>query len=353
MKRHQGPAKDHGKESLTQPEGPLVAPTASSGAAQNASNDLSQAEKNRPSLPQRFSPLATPSATRKVLEEWGLNTKHRLGQNFLINDGVIGRILQLAQLDESDVVLEVGPGIGTLTRALASQAGAVVAIEADRELEPVLRGTLGQGETPFALLMGDALKVTPDAISAAIGGLSVEGLAHAPNKFVANLPYQVAATLILQFFQELPSINRAVCMVQKEVADRIAASPGSKTYGAYTAKLGLFAQVTGRFEVGPQNFLPPPRVDSAVVRLDRLMRTNDQGEPLDATFIAGCVRTIDAAFAQRRKTIRNSMGSLGFDKSLLDQAFEAAGISSSARAETLTTQEFVTLTSKLFDLGAL
>lgn len=213
MKRHQGPAKDHGKESLTQPEGPLVAPTASSGAAQNASNDLSQAEKNRPSLPQRFSPLATPSATRKVLEEWGLNTKHRLGQNFLINDGVIGRILQLAQLDESDVVLEVGPGVGTLTRALASQAGAVVAIEADRELEPVLRGTLGQGETPFALLMGDALKVTPDAISAAIGGLSVEGLAHAPNKFVANLPYQVAATLILQFFQELPSINRAVCMV--------------------------------------------------------------------------------------------------------------------------------------------
>ncbi len=116
MERHQGPAKDHGTESLTQPEGSLVTPAVSSGAAQSASSDLSQAEKNRPSLPQRFSPLATPSATRKVLEEWGLNTKHRLGQNFLINDGVIGRILQLAQLSELDVVLEVGPGIGTLTR---------------------------------------------------------------------------------------------------------------------------------------------------------------------------------------------------------------------------------------------
>lgn len=353
MKHNQDPVKDHGKEGPAQPESSLTTSVVLSGAPKEALEGSSHAEKNPPSPSQRFSPLATPSATRKVLEEWGLNTKHRLGQNFLINDGVIGRILQLAQLSDSDVVLEVGPGIGTLTRALTSQAGAVVAIEADRELEPVLRGTLGQGETPFALLMGDALKVTPDAIASAIERLSVANLASAPNKFVANLPYQVAATLILQFFQELPSINRAVCMVQKEVADRIAASPGSKTYGAYTAKLGLFAQVTGRFEVGPHNFLPPPRVDSAVVRLDRSTRTTTEGKTLDSAYIAGCVRTIDAAFAQRRKTIRNSMGASGFDKALLDQAFEAAGISPTARAETLSTQEFVQLTSKLFDLGAL
>ena len=353
MKRSQDPAKDHGKEGPMQPEGILATPVAPSNAPNNASQGVQSAEKGTRPVPQRFSPLATPSATRKVLEEWGLNTKHRLGQNFLVNDGVIGRILQLAELNESDAVLEVGPGIGTLTRALASQAGAVVAIEADRELEPVLRGTLGQGETPFALLMGDALKVTPDAIVAAVKGFSIAELAPMPNKFVANLPYQVAATLILQFFQEMPCLNRAVCMVQKEVADRIAAHPGTKTYGAYTAKLGLFAQVTDRFEVGPQNFLPPPRVDSAVVRLDRLVRTNKQGEPLDAAFIAGCARVIDAAFAQRRKTIRNSMGSSGFDKTLLDRAFEAAHISPTTRAETLTTEEFLQLTTELSELGAI
>ncbi len=133
-------------------------------------------------------------------------------------------------------------------------------------------------------------------------------------------------------------MRRAVVMVQAEVADRIAAQPGNKTYGAYTAKLGLYGKVTGRFEVGPGNFMPPPHVDSAVVRIDR-DPVQDAPENTPAV--------IDAAFAQRRKTIRNSMAASGFDKAALDAAFAQTGIAPNARAETLSVAEFVELTQAL------
>ena len=271
------------------------------------------------------SPLANARATREVLERHGLATKHRLGQNFLVSDGVIGHILSLAELGDDDVVLEVGPGIGTLTVALLGAAGSVVAVEADHELEPVLGETCGASEG-FTLIMGDALKVVP-------GGLGCE-----PTAFVSNLPYQVAATLILKVLEEVPSVRHCVVMVQAEVADRICAKPGSKTYGAYTAKLALLGRVTGRFEVGPGNFMPPPHVNSAVVRIDRA--------PMEGV-IAGTARVIDAAFAQRRKTIRNSMAASGFDKAALDAAFEACGISPTCRAETLSPEDFVRLAASL------
>jgi len=277
-----------------------------------------------------YSYLANARITREVLERHGLATKHRLGQNFLINDGVIGKIIRLAELSEDDVVLEVGPGIGTLSVALLDAAGQVVAIEADRELEAVLGETcLPTGR--FTLVMGDALKVLPD------------GLPLVPTAFVSNLPYQVAATLILKVFQEMPSIRRAVVMVQAEVADRIAAASSSKAYGAYTAKLALLAKVAGRFEVGPGNFMPPPHVNSAVVRLDRA--------PLDDVPPA-TPSVIDAAFAQRRKTIRNSMAASGFNKEQLDAAFREAGIDGSCRAETLSPDDFVRL-AHVLDSAAL
>ncbi len=162
-----------------------------------------------------------------------------------------------------------------------------------------------------AFIMGDALKVGPEQIEQAAGG--------EPTVFVANLPYNVAATIILQFFQTMPALKRAVVMVQKEVADRIAAVPGNKTYGGYTAKLGLYAQVTGRFEVPPRCFMPAPHVDLAVVRIDRVDGVVPEG--LDREFVA---RVIDAAFVQRRKTIRNSMSANGFAKDVLDAAFRLA-----------------------------
>ena len=298
-----------------------------------------------------YSRLANPRETRAVLEGFGLATKHRLGQNFLVNDEVIGRIVNLAELGDSDVVLEVGPGIGTLTVAMLAACRAVCSIEADRELEQVLAQTCATDGEKFALVMGDALRVTPEQVSCALAGLTKgQSLCQSclPNKFVANLPYQVAATLILKFFQDFGSLERACVMVQAEVADRICARPGSKTYGAYTAKLALLARPTGRFEVGPGNFMPPPHVDSAVVRLDRTpMADPASGEPLSAERAARVAEVIDAAFAQRRKTIRNSMGANGFEKDALDAAFAACDIAPTARAETLSPEDFVRLEGAL------
>ena len=298
-----------------------------------------------------YSRLANPRETRAVLEDFGLATKHRLGQNFLVNDEVIGKIVNLAELGGSDVVLEVGPGIGTLTVAMLAACRAVCSIEADRELEQVLAQTCATDGEKFALVMGDALRVTPEQVSCALAGLTKgQSLCQPclPNKFVANLPYQVAATLILKFFQDFGSLERACVMVQAEVADRICARPGNKTYGAYTAKLALLARPTGRFEVGPGNFMPPPHVDSAVVRLDRTpMADPVSGEPLSAERAARVAEVIDAAFAQRRKTIRNSMGANGFEKDALDAAFAACDIAPTARAETLSPEDFVRLEGAL------
>ena len=279
------------------------------------------------------SPLANPSATRGLLEDYGLATKHRLGQNFLIDNHVIEKIMDLAALDGTERVVEVGPGIGTLTLALLQDAARVVSIEADATLEPVLE-THALDHDNFRYIMGDALKVAPADIAAAADG--------EPAVLVANLPYNVAATIILQFFQTMPALRTAVVMVQKEVADRIAAHPGTKAFGGYTAKLGLYARVTGRFEVPPRCFMPAPHVDSAVVRLDRVEGCTASEEERERV-----ARVIDAAFAQRRKTIRNSMSSSGFDKAALDAAFEACGIAPTARAETLGVEDFVRLTAAL------
>lgn len=281
------------------------------------------------------SPLASLSATRELLEEFGLATKHRLGQNFLVDNHVIERICELCELDGSERVLEVGPGIGTLMLALLQEAAGVTSIEADPELEPVLDAHAAD-YPHFSYIMGDALKVTPAQIAQVAGG--------EPTVFAANLPYNVAATIILQFFETMPAIDRAVVMVQKEVADRIAAAPGNKTYGGYTAKLGLYGKVTGRFEVPPRCFMPAPHVDSAVVRIERVDDVVPEG--LDRAFVA---RVIDAAFAQRRKTIRNSMGANGFAKDALDAAFAACGIAPTTRAETLDVADFVRLAQELKD----
>ena len=281
------------------------------------------------------SPLANLTATRGLLEEFGLATKHRLGQNFLVDNHVIERICAQAELTGTERVLEVGPGIGTLTLALVQEAAHVASIEMDAELEPVLAEHAAE-HANFSYVMGDALKVPYERLGEALGA--------EPELLVANLPYNVAATIILSFFDRMPSIRRAVVMVQKEVADRIGAVPSTKEYGAYTVKLALHGQVTGRFEVPPRCFMPAPHVDSAVVRIDRY------DEPLvaDARF-AQVARVVEAAFAQRRKTIRNSMSANGFGKDELDAAFAATGIAPAARAETLSVEDFIRLAEVLAD----
>lgn len=304
------------------------------------------------------SPLANPAATRHMLERFGLATKHRLGQNFLVDDNVIAKILDLARLSPESHVVEVGPGIGTLTLGMLPLAGSVTSIEADRELEPVL-ADLAHEFPSFSYVMGDALRVSWDDVchagerddkAAEQGESIVERLdapAPEPNILVANLPYNVAATIILKYLSERPSLDAAVVMVQAEVADRICANPGSKSYGAYTAKLALYGEVTGRFEVPPTCFMPAPHVNSAVVRIERRQATAEAGCPLSADELDATAHVIEAAFAQRRKTIRNSMGASGFDKGALDEAFAAAGIAPTARAETLAPSVFICLAAAL------
>lgn len=304
------------------------------------------------------SPLANPAATRHMLERFGLATKHRLGQNFLVDDNVIAKILDLARLSPESRVVEVGPGIGTLTLGMLPLAGSVTSIEADRELEPVL-ADLAHEFPSFSYVMGDALRVSWDDVchagerddkAAEQGESIVERLdapAPEPNILVANLPYNVAATIILKYLSERPSLDAAVVMVQAEVADRICANPGSKSYGAYTAKLALYGEVTGRFEVPPTCFMPAPHVNSAVVRIERRQATAEAGCPLSADELDATAHVIEAAFAQRRKTIRNSMGASGFDKGALDEAFAAAGIAPTARAETLAPSVFICLAAAL------
>lgn len=302
-----------------------------------------------------YSYLANVRETRATLARFGLVTKHRLGQNFLVSDAVVGKILDLAELVGDDVVLEVGPGIGTLTVALLARAREVIAIEADRALEPVLATTCAQDAERLTLLWGDALRLVPlvpSAVAAPIGSpsppSSLSGVAPVPNKLVSNLPYQVAATLILKLLQELPSVGRLVVMVQAEVADRICAGPGSRVYGAYTAKLALWGQVTGRFEVGRGSFLPPPHVDSTVVRIDRApMADPKTGLDLTPSQLDRVAHVIDASFAQRRKTIRNSLSAGGFERSRLDKAFARSDIAPTTRAESLSPSDFVRLADAL------
>lgn len=280
----------------------------------------------------RLSSLASVADTRAVLDRFGLMTKKALGQHFLINDGVVARICALAELNKDDHVVEIGPGIGTLTEALLKEAGQVVSIERDTDLPQVLEQTLAAWSESFALVSADALEVYPD------------DLPFVPNKLVANLPYAVAATLVLDYFERFSSLQSATIMVQAEVADRMSAAPGTKNYGAYTVKLNLFAHPAGKFSVAESNFFPPPRVKSTVIRLDR------NSSPLDPALAQVTMIMADAAFENRRKTLSNSMKTY-FERThpelrcaeLLPFLFEHANIDPQVRGEKLEVADYLRL----------
>lgn len=294
----------------------------------------------------KLSYLASVAQTRSVLEQHGLMTKKALGQHFLINDGIVVHICDLAELTQKDLVIEVGPGIGTLSVALLQRAGGLVAVERDTDLPPVLAQTTEPWADSFTLIQGDALEVTP------------EQLPFAPNKLVSNLPYAVAATIVLDYFERFTSIESQTIMVQAEVADRMCAKVGTKNYGAYTVKLGLFASFVGRFSVSEGNFFPPPRVKSAVIRLDRVEN------PLPQDIRTATMVMADAAFATRRKTIANSMKTYfsnpqsatgAFEQTLfvsiepksivphINDLLSQAGIPANARGESLEQDQFIAL----------
>lgn len=292
---------------------------------------------------ERMSPYSTPSATREVLERHGLYTKYGLGQNFLVNDDVIRKIVELADVQDADCILEVGPGIGTLTAALLQRAAHVTSIEKDYDLPAVLADTLAPWQGQFTLVNADALDIGADDLDN-----------PRPNKLVSNLPYAIAATVVLDYLQKLDFLQSATVMVQKEVADRMMAKPGSKAYGAYTVKLLLYAQPAGRFAVAPGNFFPPPHVESAVLRLNRQIARDAAGKKLTAEELSAAFTMADAAFATRRKTLANSCktyfaGNPDVQASL-PRVFEKAGIDPRRRGETLDQQEFIRLGRALLAL---
>lgn len=290
-----------------------------------------------------FSKLANPRATRELLERFGHDPKYRLGQNFLVDDNVIGKILDLAGLDgegpqdDLPTVIEIGPGIGTLTVALLERAR-VVSVEYDPDLPRILAETTADNAERFSLIACDALKVQRGDIERALSANAGE----LPSMLVSNLPYQVAATVILGWFERFEFLDKMVVMVQSEVADRICAQIGTKNYGAYTVKLRLHAQVTGRFHVPPSCFMPAPRVESSVIRLERV----PVAEP--DTVRAAC-EVADAAFAQRRKNLRNSMQTR-FDRQTVDELLASCSIAPTVRGETLLPQDFIALGRALLDM---
>lgn len=303
------------------------------------------AAESRGSAVGSLSTLASLAATREVLADHGLTAKYSLGQNFLVNDAIVQKIVALAELDGADRVLEIGPGIGTLTMALLKGAAHVTSIERDADLPAVLEETLAPWWDKFTLIQKDALDLQ-------LSDLNTQAM---PTKLVANLPYAVAATVVLDYFQRIDSLQSATVMVQKEVADRMAAEPGTKNYGAYTVKLRLYAQPAGRFPVSPNNFFPPPRVDSAVIRLNRRPVTDASGAPLDANVVRAACTMADAAFASRRKTLSNSCKTYfagrgaqgGAVAQHLPELFERASIDPKRRGETLSLAEFVQLGQEL------
>ena len=271
--------------------------------------------------------LTNPSELKELLRRFDVDLKHSLGQNFLISRPIIDKILATSTCGQSDLVLEVGPGAGTLTTALLESGAEVVSIEKDKSLFSLLHFTTSEYSENFTLLEGDALFI------------NAEALPFSPNKFVANLPYNIAATLILDYFIKFAGLSCVCVMVQKEVADRICAKPGTKLYGAYTVKLSLFAKVTSSFFVGRNNFMPPPRVDSAVVRLDRIPSSLTEREQLIACKVA------DAAFFNRRKTIYNSaLAYFGKEHaSDIEAWLDSCGVDSRVRGERLPVDVFETL----------
>ena len=250
--------------------------------------------------------------------------KKRLGQHFLADENILGVIGRLAELEQEDVVLEIGPGLGVLTRYLAERVAHVHAVELDRSLRPQLDSL---GAANVELHWGDALT------------LDLAALRPSPTKLVANLPYNVATPIVAESLDGLPSIELWCVMVQREVADRFFASPSTKAYGAVSVLVQLAARKTGFHPVARSVFRPPPNVDSALVAFRRL--------PLPADF-PRLKRVVEASFAHRRKTLPNSLSLAGLaSRERGIAALAALGRSADARAEELEPTEFVELAAAL------
>jgi 16S rRNA (adenine1518-N6/adenine1519-N6)-dimethyltransferase len=265
---------------------------------------------------------------RDLLAEHGLSPSRALGQNFVADPNTVRRIARLAGVGPGDRVVEVGPGLGSLTVALAETGAEVTAVELDRHLLPVLRSVVEP--LGVRLVEGDAMTLDWNEV---LGG-AVAGAGGNRWALVANLPYNVATPLVLDLLDSVPAIDRMLVMVQREVGERLAAGPGSKAYGIPSIKVAYRAQAEVVGRVPPTVFLPQPRVDSALVRLRRLPEPPVDVDP-DRLF-----RLVEAGFGQRRKMLRRALASL-VDPSVFDRA----GVRPDARAEELSLEDWARLSN--------
>ena len=273
--------------------------------------------------------LLSPADVRRLAARLGVNPTKRLGQNFVIDAGTIRRIVSLAELEPDDVVLEVGPGLGSLTLGLVEAAGRVIAVEID----PVLAAELPVTVAARAPALADRLTVvTGDAVT--LGELPGDQ----PTILVANLPYNVAVPVLLNLLEAFPSIGRALVMVQAEVADRICAPPGSRTYGIPSVKIAWYGQARRVGAVSRTVFWPAPNVDSALVGFTRWPESAGQAAGVSR---AAVFEVIDAAFAQRRKTLRAALASWAGSADAAERVLVAAGIDPALRGETIPVTQYI------------
>lgn len=281
--------------------------------------------------------LGNPQNTIAVLQKYNFVFQKKFGQNFLIDTHVLDKIIRAAEIGKDDCVLEIGPGIGTMTQYLACAAGKVVAVEIDRTLIPILQDTL-EGYDNVKVINEDVLKVD-------IGKLAEEENNGKPLKVVANLPYYITTPIIMGLFENHVPLQSITVMVQKEVADRMQTGPGSKDYGALSLAVQYYAKPYIVANVPPNCFMPRPKVGSAVIRLERY-----NNPPVSVENEALMFRIIRASFNQRRKTLANGLknsAELNFTKDEIEQAVGRLGRGASVRGEALTLEEFANLSNIL------
>lgn len=283
--------------------------------------------------------IATPVRTKTILEKYGFSFKKSLGQNFLIDLNILNRIVDFAELTENSGAIEIGPGIGALTEQLAKRAKKVVAFEIDQRLLPILEETL-EPYPHVKIIHEDVLKANVKQV------LAEEFKAGQDLMVVANLPYYVTTPIIMKLLTDHLPIRGIVCMLQKEVADRIAAAPGSKDYGSLSIAIQYYTEAKTVMTVPKTVFIPQPNVDSAVIRLTK--RTEPAVQVKNEDFFFSVVR---ASFAQRRKTIFNNLSNHfanAIEKQDIEKALLTAQIDPKRRGETLSIAEFGKLSDELY-----
>ncbi len=282
--------------------------------------------------------LGIPQNTIEILQKYHFNFQKKYGQNFLIDTGVLDRIITAAEITKENCVLEIGPGIGTMTQYLAERAGEVVAVEIDQNLIPILKETLAAYDN-VTVIQDDILKVDVRKIVEEKNG-------GKPIKVVANLPYYITTPIIMGLFEKHIPLKSITIMVQKEVAERMQVGPGTKDYGALSLAVQYYAKPEIVANVPPNCFIPRPNVGSAVIRLTRY-----EEPPVKTGNEEKMFALIRASFNQRRKTLVNGLTNapgLGLTKEQVTEALEQMGLPATIRGEALTLEQFASLSDKLF-----